>query len=149
MFCFVLHTISTDIVYTAIIYMKRVLVVDDNDAILKSVSLLLKSKGFEVITHNGNGDLARYVCKEKPDIILLDYLLSGKNGAEVVRQFKKHDVAACIPIIAVSAHPSAHLQMAQEGVYAFIQKPFDSEAIVSKIEQTLKLRPPEEVRNKM
>jgi CheY-like chemotaxis protein len=131
--------------------MKRVLVVDDNDAILKSVSLLLKSRGFDVITNNGNGDLARFVFKHKPDVILLDYLLSGKNGADVVRQFKKNEATAHIPIIAVSAHPSAHLQMAQEGVYAFIQKPFDSGTIISKIEQILKLQPPtpEEAQNKM
>lgn len=118
--------------------MKRVLVVDDNDAILRSVSLLLSSKGFEVLTHNGNGDLARFVSKEEPDVILLDYLLSGKSGADVVRQFKKNKKAAHIPVIAVSAHPSAHLQMAQEGIYAFIQKPFDSETVVTKIEQVLK-----------
>ena len=118
--------------------MKRVLVVDDNDAILKSVSLLLRSKNFDVITHNGSGDLARFVCKERPDVILLDYLLSGKNGAEIVRQFKKYDTAARIPIIAVSAHPSAHLQMAQEGVYTFIQKPYDSDTILMKIDQALK-----------
>lgn len=137
-FCFVLHTISTDIVYTAIISMKRVLIIDDNDAILKSVGLLLRSKHFDVITHNGSGDVTRFVCKEQPDVILLDYLLSGKNGAEIVRQFKKYDMSARIPVIAVSAHPSAHLQMAQEGVYTFIQKPFDSDTVIAKIDQALR-----------
>lgn len=118
--------------------MKKVLIVDDNDAILKSVSLLLKSLGYETVTHNGSGDLARFVTKQKPDVILLDYLLSGKNGADIARQIRKNKETGHIPIIAVSAHPSAHLQMAEEGVYAFIQKPFDSGSVVEKIDQVTK-----------
>lgn len=117
--------------------MTTVMIIDDNEAILKSVGLLLEAHGYTVIKRNGSGDIVKQIEHLAPDVILIDYLLSGKSGADVVTEMKQKSNIARIPVIAISAHPSAHLQMAEEGVYSFLQKPFDGETLVRKVEQML------------
>src|SRR5689334_1803148 len=89
------------------IHMKKqikILLVDDNRDILEAVQLLLEDAGYTVLAVD-NGEYLEHLDKHLPDIILLDMLLSGKDGKELIKILKSQDVTKHIPIILNSAHP--------------------------------------------
>ena len=70
-----------------------------------------------------------------PDILLLDMLLSGKDGREITKQLKSQDSTKHIPIILFSAYPSVEEDARRSGADDFIAKPFDIDVLLAKIEQ--------------
>lgn len=110
---------------------KKVLVVDDDEAIVDAVTLLLEDSGYEVeSTYNGQETYEK-VALFKPDVILLDVLISGTDGRDICNKLKKDKNT--IPIIMISAHPSA-MQGAQ-GCNAddFLAKPFETQELLHKV----------------
>jgi CheY-like chemotaxis protein len=105
----------------------RVLVVDDDPDILDAIRFLLEDEGYAVTTtekgeyaenlHDGNGGL--------PDLIILDVLLSGKDGRTICRSLKSRPDTQHIPIIMISAHPDAEAAAYAVGADHFVAKPFD------------------------
>jgi CheY-like chemotaxis protein len=68
-----------------------------------------------------------------PDLILLDVLLSGKDGREIVKYLKRKAETKAIPVIMFSAHPSAEETARAAGADDFLAKPFDIEVLLDKI----------------
>ncbi len=66
-------------------------------------------------------------------MILLDVLLSGKDGREIVKYLKSQDETRYIPVIMFSAHPSAEETARKAGADDFIAKPFDIDELLVKI----------------
>src|SRR5690242_17091090 len=111
----------------------RILVVDDDPDILDAVRFTLEDEGYVVTTtekgeyaenlHDGNGGL--------PDVILLDVLLSGKDGRTICRNLKSRADTKHIPIIMISAHPDARESSSAVGADAFLAKPWDIDALIA------------------
>ena len=68
-----------------------------------------------------------------PDLILLDVLLSGKDGREIVKRLKSQEETRHIPVIMFSAHPSAEKTARAAGADDFVAKPFEMDEILAKI----------------
>ena len=86
---------------------KNILIVDDNRDILEALELLLEDTGYKV-TAVDNGEYVENLKEDQlPDIILLDMLLSGRDGKEIIALLKNNDLTKDIPIILNSAHPQA------------------------------------------
>ncbi len=118
----------------------KIAVVDDSDELRRSLSSLLRNEGYTVVEHNGRDTISKFVLEERPDVIVLDYLLGGRTGANVVDELSLDPVTARIPVLALSAHPSAQLLMAHKGVYAFLSKPCSADSLLKKLEMALKGR---------
>ncbi len=111
----------------------RVLVVDDDPDILDAAQMMLEDEGYFVTTtekgeyaenlHDGNGGL--------PDLIILDVLLSGKDGRTICRHLKSRPDTRHIPIIMVSAHPGAEESVKAVGADAFLAKPWDIDDLIA------------------
>jgi DNA-binding response OmpR family regulator len=106
---------------------------------MKIFALNLTYSGFTVIeAHNGEKglELAR---RERPDLILVDLSLPKIDGWEMIRRMQDDDTTKDIPIIVVSARrpqdEAARAAMAQ--VAAYIAKPFDPEALIALVQQTI------------
>lgn len=114
---------------------KKILVVDDDPDIVEFLQELLELEGYTVVTT----DKAEYVDKlhsgNLPDLILLDMLLSGKDGREIVKQLKGQEETRHIPVIMFSAHPSAEATARQAGADDFIAKPFEMDEMVKMVER--------------
>ena len=116
-------------------HMKKILVVDDDPDILEALQFMLEDAGYVVTTtekgeyaenlHDTNGGL--------PDVILLDVLLSGKDGRLICQKLKSQEETKHIPIIMMSAHNKARQSVASVGADDFIEKPFDSDELLAKI----------------
>ncbi len=116
---------------------KRVLVVDDNPHILEAIELILSSENYDVKTLVKGDDALETAKKFSPQLIILDLLLSGKDGREITRELKKDTKTSHIPVIIISAHPTAQKAAEEAGATAFLPKPFDVSSLLTLVSQTI------------
>lgn len=113
---------------------KKILVVDDEPDILEFLQIIFEEEGFIVVTTEKGEYLEKLNNGALPDLILLDMLLSGKDGREIVKSLKSREKTKHIPVIMFSAHPSAERTALAAGADDFVEKPFDIEVLLRKIE---------------
>ena len=111
--------------------MKKILVIDDDEAILNVVKLILTSHGFDVQTHSTGLNVPDIVMHYHPNLILLDIRLPGKLGTEVCKELKQ--IHTNLPIILFSAHAEQGKAFAVCDADAFIHKPFDIKNLIDTI----------------
>ena len=118
---------------------KYILVVDDDPDILDAIRDTLEDAGYEVKTTEKGEDAESLnnISGELPALIILDVLLSGMDGRVICKKLKKQKKTKHIPIIIISAHPSAGLSSTEAGADEFIAKPFDVDFLLEKIAQYL------------
>jgi two-component system KDP operon response regulator KdpE len=111
-----------------------VLVVDDEQRILRFLNISLKASGYRVITAETGEkalDLARL---DKPDIVVLDVFLPGMDGFEVLQKLRTFSQA---PVIMTSARDSLGPNAMDQGAADFLAKPFRPEQLVQRIKDIL------------
>lgn len=118
---------------------KKILIVEDEESLLKLESILLTSKGFEV---NGapNGVAAlESIRQDPPDLVLLDIMLPEMDGFEVCRRIKEDPETRHIPVIMLTAKKSREDMSRGEKVGAdwYITKPFKSAMVIETIQRFL------------
>jgi FixJ family two-component response regulator len=114
-----------------------VAVVDSDDAVLDSVSLVLEMHGWQVRTYSTGESFLDDLDRHQPDCIVLDPHLPGLSGAELARTVSTGN--RCIPIIALTARPTSQLtaDTVNAGVAALLTKPVSEETLVSSIQEAL------------
>lgn len=111
----------------------RILVVDDDPGILKAIDLSLTYCGFQVRPLLSGNNVFRMIDDFEPDLIILDYMLSGRNGGEICKELKNDPQKRVIPVIMLSAHPEAARRNEEFGCDSFLHKPFDLNVLVNEI----------------
>lgn len=120
-----------------------ILVIDDEPDILQALTFLLEDEGFRVQASE-KGEYAESLLAragELPDLIILDVLLSGRDGRIICRDLKRHMATAHIPVVMISAHPNAEQSVKDVGADAFVAKPFAIDDILSTVAALLAPRP--------
>jgi DNA-binding response OmpR family regulator len=103
--------------------MKRILVADDNPAILDSLKIMLEDEGYEVsITEDGA--VAQNMQPPFPDLLLLDVWMSGIDGRDVCKRLKGASATQKVPVIIMSATKDIVQIAADAGADDYISKPF-------------------------
>lgn len=108
--------------------MKKVLLVDDEDDILKIGKLSLEAIGrFEAVIANNAVDALALAASERPDLILMDMMMPGMDGLSALAKLQQDAVLKHIPVVFMTAkvqrsEVAHYLAMGAKGV---IQKPFD------------------------
>lgn len=120
--------------------MKKLLIIDDDEDISAMLFLLLRSKNFDVEVVIKSEDIFYKVKTYQPDIILLDVFLTGYDGRVICKQLKFHPDSKHIPVIMVSGDDEILQTVEQYGANDFIQKPFNSEEVILKINAQLERR---------
>jgi DNA-binding response OmpR family regulator len=115
--------------------MRKILVVDDDEAILEAFQLTLESWDYSVKTASKYDDIIKVLDNDKPDLIILDVLLSGQDGRDICRKLKENEKYRKTPIIMVSAHPDAKENSLDAGADDFLPKPFDIDVLLKKIKK--------------
>lgn len=118
--------------------LKKVLVIDDDESILDAVSLILEESGYAVIIANKGEEAYKKAKKIHPDVILLDVLMSGNDGREICRNLKNSRDTKHIPIVMISAHPSAGDSTKEFGADEFLAKPFHVEDLLQAVKKYTK-----------
>jgi DNA-binding response OmpR family regulator len=114
---------------------KKILVVDDEDDILQFLELVLREKGYDVVTAAGGQEALTRAQIEKPDLVLLDIMMPQMDGWEVLKLLRVDDETADIPVAMLSARTEAkdRVQGLQEGAIDYICKPFALQELLEKI----------------
>ena len=112
---------------------KRILILDDHQAILDVVTEALRYEQFEVLAIALGSRLFDAVKDFRPDLILLDYRLADMNGGELCRQLKQTHEYRHIPVIIFSAYFTPGDKSNPGGCDGILYKPFDLDALLSTI----------------
>jgi DNA-binding response OmpR family regulator len=116
---------------------RRVLLVEDDPTVLEVASTYLRSAGFAVITA-GDGFAALEMAKrERPDLIVLDRMLPGIDGAEVCRRIR---LTSTVPIILLTAlgSPDDRIDGLEAGADDYLTKPFSPRELVLRVQSILR-----------
>ncbi len=112
---------------------KKILVVDDEPDILEFLQVILEEEGYAVLASEKGEFLEQLHNGGLPELILVDVLLSGKDGREIVKHLKSQEETKHIPVIMFSAHPSAEHTAREAGAEDFLAKPFEIDDLLAKI----------------
>lgn len=121
--------------------MARILSIEDDVDLQQVVTYALAKKGWDVVyAYDGNDGLAQ-ARKFIPDLILLDMMLPGLNGLEVIKALKAEEPTRNIPVVVMTAYPS-DAQFLKSAVLAmgaveYLAKPVHIDELVSTIERLL------------
>jgi DNA-binding response OmpR family regulator len=116
---------------------KKILIVDDEPAIIKIVSVKLRISGFDVVTASDGQRALDLVNTESPDVMLLDVLMPGVDGFEVLQKLRS---VSQLPVIVFSARAENGHKALSLGADDFISKPFDVSEMVIRIEKLLDMK---------
>ena len=120
-----------------------ILVVDDEDLTLRTISRGLREEGFEVFTATSGEDALKLFAEEKPDLTLLDIVLPGIDGVEVLRRMKQVNSAAIILMMSAYHMVDRAVEAMKLGAYDYLIKPFhlaDMIATLHRASEMLALR---------
>lgn len=114
----------------------KILVVEDEESLLKLESILFTSKGYQVTGVRDGRAALEEIGKSRPDVVVLDVMLPGLDGFEVCRSIKESPDTASIPVVMLTAKKSSlDLERGkQAGADAYITKPFKSVKVLEVIE---------------
>ncbi|URA11047.1 sigma-54-dependent transcriptional regulator [Thermospira aquatica] len=116
---------------------RRILIVDDEPNIRETIGDILKDTGYEVVLAKDGEEACKVVGKEDFDTIILDVMLPGKGGLEVLEYI--HQEFPIIPVIIISGH--GNIKMAVEamrkGAYDFMEKPPSIERILATVRNAI------------
>ena len=115
----------------------KVLIVDDSAMTRRSLRQILETAGCEVIeAEDGLGALERYYL-DKPDVVLLDLVMRGMYGLEVLQKLRELDGNARIVVVSADVQSSSLELAEQAGARGFINKPFDKAEILVALDTAL------------
>ena len=118
----------------------RILVVDDDTALAEMIGIVLRSEGFDpVFCADGNEALATFQSS-RPDLVLLDLMLPGKNGIEVCAEIRTE---SGVPIIMLTAKSDTRdvVHGLESGADDYVVKPFNPKELVARIRTRLRPTP--------
>ena len=104
--------------------MVKVVIVEDQTAVREMIAHIVRAEpGFEVVAQTGDGQLAYDLCLNlKPNFVILDVMLPGLNGAEVLRRFSRHLADTRVLIFSGYKDPSLVRELLQAGAHGFVEK---------------------------
>ena len=120
--------------------MYKILVVDDEMNITKTIKEVLEDYGFSVITLNEGSNTLGILNVEDVDLVLLDLLMPSVNGIEILKEIRKQ--FPMLPVVMISGHGtiSSTVECIKLGAFDFIEKPISIDKLVSTVKNALKFR---------
>lgn len=114
---------------------KRVLVIEDEANISEAIRFLLTRDGWEVATHADGADAVERVTALRPDLLILDVMLPGRSGFEILRALRAGDAAGALPVLMLTAKgQTADREIAERyGATRFMSKPFANAELVAAV----------------
>ena len=124
---------------------KTVLIVDDEASIREMIAVALEMAGYECIEASNCQDAHVSVIDQKPDMILLDWMLPGTSGIEFARRLKRDQLTKDMPIIMLTAKGEEGNKVLgfESGADDYITKPFSPRELVARLKAVLRRATPQ------
>ena len=116
---------------------KHVLLIEDEPNIIEAISFILSRDGWEVKTHSNGHDAVDVVRARRPDVIILDVMLPGKSGFDILTEIRADEVLGQTPVLMLTARgQTKDREMAERaGVSKYMTKPFSNSEILETVRQ--------------
>jgi CheY-like chemotaxis protein len=117
--------------------MSKLLIVDDEVAILEALTDILSVEGYEVVTAANGAEGLEHVRKDRPDLILLDLMMPVMDGQEMLRRLKEDAALRSIPVVVMSAGRVSKSELQGS---RFLAKPFELDDLLNTVAAELNKR---------
>ncbi len=119
---------------------EKILVVDDEENIAELISYNLTSNGYKVIIANNGNDAVKLAVEEKPNLILLDLMIPGKDGYDVCKDIRSNSEIRNTPIIMLTAKSEEldKILGLELGADDYITKPFSVRELLARVKAVLR-----------
>ncbi|WP_319823881.1 response regulator [Thalassovita sp.] len=116
---------------------KHVLVIEDEPNIIEAISFILSRAGWQVDTHSNGHDAVDVVRSKSPDLLILDVMLPGKSGYDILTELRDADPTRNLPVLMLTARgQSKDREMAEKiGASRFMTKPFSNAEVLEAVQQ--------------
>jgi len=115
----------------------KILIVDDEPFNLDLLEQELADRGYAIERAGGGEEALRKLGSFLPDLVLLDYMMPGMNGTEVLKEIRQREPG--LPVVMITAHGTIEraVEAMKEGAYDFIPKPFDPDHVALTVHKAL------------
>ena len=119
---------------------RKIVIVDDERETRDQLQTLLERRGFEAVQAHSGLRLISYLHVDRPDLILLDVMMSWIDGFELCRAVKRNPLFEAIPVVFISGRgdEEAVREGMACGAAAYFVKPLDLDELIAKIEELTK-----------
>ena len=117
-----------------------VLIIDDERVILDLTSIILKNRGFNVLTAADAKTGLALVAKEKPELVLLDYMMPGMDGLTALKEIREQHPDSYVIMFTGKGSEEIAVELMKAGAYDYILKPFNNQDLAERIERVLRIR---------
>ena len=114
---------------------KQVLLIEDEPNIIEAISFILSRDGWSVKTHSNGADAVDIVRARQPDVLILDVMLPGKSGYDILRELRDDPSGADLPVLMLTARGQTKDRDIAEraGCDAFMTKPFSNADVLETV----------------
>ena len=118
---------------------KRVLVIEDEPNIIEAVSFILSRDGWDVKTHSNGHDAIGAIHARAPDLIILDVMLPGRSGFEILRDIRSDPRTSDMPVLMLTARGQDNDREKAEryGASKYMTKPFSNAEVLSTVRELM------------
>lgn len=116
---------------------KHVLVIEDEPNIIEAISFILSRDGWSVDTHSNGHDAVEVVLAKAPDLVILDVMLPGRSGYEILTDLRNRPETARLPVLMLTARgQNKDREMAERlGASRFMTKPFSNADVLEALRE--------------
>ncbi|SMR83280.1 Response regulator receiver domain-containing protein [Aliiroseovarius halocynthiae] len=116
---------------------KQVLVIEDEPNIAEAISFILSRDGWNVSTHASGTTAVQAVRDVQPDVLILDVMLPGKSGYDILQDLRSSDDTRALPVLMLTARgQKTDRELAERlGVSRFMTKPFSNTEMLSNLRE--------------
>ena len=116
---------------------QKILIVDDSALSRRTLRRILESAGYEVVEADDGMIALELYFLEKPNLVLLDLVMKGMYGLDVLVKLREMDPKALVVVASADIQSSTRKLVDEAGALAFINKPFVSEQVIAAVEAAL------------
>jgi CheY-like chemotaxis protein len=117
--------------------MKKILIIDNDADVLDMIQEVLNYAGYEVVIKEGTDDIVALITEQKPDLVLIDFILNGVNGGEYCHRIKANPQTSSLPVIIMTAYSKVLLSLGDYGCNGYLAKPFDLDELINQVNRLL------------
>ena len=120
--------------------MSSILVVEDEGSVVRLLQAALGDKGYHIVMIPKGEDAVQFALRETPHLIILDIMLPGIDGYEVIRRLRNHPKSMHIPIIVLSAlgEPADKIRAYECDVDGYTTKPYNTDELLARVRRQLR-----------
>jgi signal transduction histidine kinase len=119
---------------------EKILVVDDEKIIIELTSMILRSKGYQVLTAQSGGEGLQVIEREAPAIVLLDYMMPVMDGMTALRLIRERFPDTYVIMFTGKGSEEIAVELMKAGASDYILKPFHNQDLIERIENVMRLR---------